>query len=298
MSGFMSSSASMTICKCQQARPLDVEALRKGAFTEAIDPDGIRSGWVGLNDLLDTDNFFLATSDARFSGFSYRLDMRRPAAAVIRLQLAEQIRAEEAEGKKIGSKRKKELREAIIEKLTARADFVPSLTDCIWDGKSGVLFIGTTSEKMLERILSRFKGSFGMDAAPIGAEKDMETIFSLLQNEGSLQLAGYNIAPMGSASLQSADASSEKSAIAVRNSPDAVSDGLSQGLAIKRMGIIATNTENEDDELQFTLDSSLAVSGLKFPRAEKGMDEEATFLINAEICASVAALVDKLAGNN
>ncbi len=70
-------------------------------------------------------------------GFSFRQDTRKASGAVIRLQLAEAVREEIASGKKVGGKRKKELKEAITAKLTARAEFVPSVIDCLWDAEKG-----------------------------------------------------------------------------------------------------------------------------------------------------------------
>ena len=100
MSGFMSSSTAMTICKADTSRALDLDALRTHAFTPDIDADGRRFGWVDLGDLLDTDGFELAAVDGRYSGFSFRLDTRKASGAVIRLQLAEKVREEQATGKR------------------------------------------------------------------------------------------------------------------------------------------------------------------------------------------------------
>lgn len=47
--------------------------------------------------------------------------------------------------------------------------------------------------------------------------------------------------------------------------------------------------------MDFTLDAALAVSGLRLPKAEKGAGEDATFLLNAEICSWVADIVEALA---
>lgn len=135
MSGFMSSSTAMTICKADAPKALDLDALRAHVFAPDIDADGKRLGWVGLGDLLDTDSFELAAVDGRYSGFSFRLDARKASGAVIRLHLAEAVREEIASGKKVGNKRKKELKEAITARLTAKAEFVPSLIDCLWDAR-------------------------------------------------------------------------------------------------------------------------------------------------------------------
>lgn len=126
MSDFMSPSTAMTICKTDASGAFDLDALRAHAFTPDIDADGKRLGGVSLGDLLDTDGFELASVDGRYSGFSFRLDARKTSGAVIRLQLAEVVREELAAGKKGGGKRKKELKEAITAKVTAKAEFVPS----------------------------------------------------------------------------------------------------------------------------------------------------------------------------
>ena len=89
MSGFMSSSTALMICKADSAASLDLDALRQHAFTPDIDADDRRFGWVGLGDPLDTDGFELASVDSRFMGFSFRLDTRKASGAVIRIQLAE-----------------------------------------------------------------------------------------------------------------------------------------------------------------------------------------------------------------
>lgn len=297
MPGFMSSNTAMTICPTEARKPLNIDNLRKGAFNDAIDPEGKRYGWVGLNDMLDTEDFSLAGEDPRFSGFSYRLDSRKPASAVVRLQLAEKIRAEQEKGIKIGGKRKKELREEIVDRLTAQAEFVPALTDCLWDSQTGMLYIASTSEKVVERILNHFKGCFSIEAAPLAPEKDMAELFSRIQQGAPLKAFGHILEPMGSASLLSEPASEEKSAIAVRNSLEAVSEALKQGLAINRISLVAASQDNEERQIFFSVDTSLGISGLRFPKAEKGAGQEAVFLVNADICATVGGIVSEMAAS-
>ena len=126
----MSSSTALTICKADSAAGLALDALRQHAFMPGIDADGRHLGWVALGDPLDTDGFELPLWMASIPTF-FRLDTRKTSGAVIRLQLAEAVREERVSGKKVGSKRKKELKEAITAKLTARAEFVPSVIDCL-----------------------------------------------------------------------------------------------------------------------------------------------------------------------
>lgn len=294
MSGFMSSSTALMICKADSPTSLDLDTLRQQVFTSEIDADGRRFGWVGLGDPLDTDGFELASVDARFMGFSFRLDTRKASGAVIQIQLAEAVREEWASGKKVGSQRKKELKEAITAKLTARAEFVPSIIDCIWDAEKGHLLVGSASAKAVQPVLDLFKTTFGIDAAPITPVGDVPRLFaSILRGEG-YPCEGYTLHPMGSASLTASEQAEEKSAVAVQNSLNAVAQALEEGMVIQKLHLVATSDADPDRQLEFTLDAGLAVSGLKLPKAEKGAEEDATFLVNANVCATVADMVETL----
>lgn len=287
----MSSSTAMIICRLDPSRKLDLDKLRASAFTELVDSEGRRSGWTGLGELLDTDNFFLALSDARYSGFSFRQDTRKPSGAVIRLQVAEKIKQEELEGKKIGSKRKKEIRNEIVERLTAQADFSPALIDCIWDNEKGRLYVGAASEKAAMPVLERFNHTFGMEPEIIAPELDMSEVFSAIQRGNGVKAAGYSLFPTGDANLSSGG--EDKSAIAAQNNPAAIEKGLNDGLAITRISLEAE--KGDDNPLYFTLSADLFVSNMRLTKPEKGADAEGTFLINAEICSAVADIVESLA---
>lgn len=295
MSGFMSSSTALMVCKTDSPASLGLDALRQHAFTPEIDADGRRFGWVGLGDPLDTDAFELAAVDGRYSGFSFRLDARKASGAVIRLQLAEAVRAERVSGKKVGSKRKKELKEAITAKLTARAEFVPSLIDCLWDAEKGRLLVGSASAKAVQPVLDLFKTTFGMDSAPITPAGNMPNLFSTILRGDGYPCEGCILHPMGSASLAASEQAEEKSAVAVQNSLNAVAQALEEGMAIQKLHLVATSANEPDWQVDFTLDASLTVSGLRLPKAEKGAGEDATFLLNADICSQVADMVEALA---
>jgi len=295
MPGFMSSSTAITICKVDSPNPFEVEALRSHAFTPDIDADGKRFGWVGLGDPLDTDGFALASMSAQYAGFSFRLDTRKASGAVIRLQLAEAVREEIASGKKVGSKRKKELKELITAKLTAKAEFVPSVIDCLWDAEKNRLLVASASAKAIQPVLELFKTSLGMEATPIMPSSDMPRLFSEILRGDGYACAGCTLHAMGSASLAATEQTEEKSAIAVQNSLNAVAQALDEGMAIQKLHLVATSVSDADWQVDFTLDAMLGISGLRLPKPEKGADEDATFLLNADTCAIVADLVEDLA---
>lgn len=286
----MSSNVSMTIFVYDSPAPLDPEALRKGAFKDAVDPDGLKYGWTGLGEPLDSDNFFLAQCDSRFSGFSWRQDARKISQAVVRLQLQEKIREEERGGAKVGGQRRKELKEAIESALLSQAEFVPTLTDCVWDAQKGRLFIASHSENLLERILKNFDVAIKGQGQFLASEVDMAALFAKIQGEDGVRADAYSVQPLGSARLVSMGLE-EKSAVTAENNSEAVSRALNQGMSIAKMGLAATRDE---DEILFTLDNDLKVSRLKLPKAEKGAEQEATFLINAEICGKVDEIIETL----
>lgn len=293
MAGFLSSNISMHICEGDDKKQLTPEMLRKGAFTEVIDADGRRSGWTGMGELLDTENFSLALVDAGFSGFSFRVDERKPSQPVIRLLVEKKIREEESQGGKVGRKRKKEIREEITETVKSQTQFAPALIDCIYDGRKGRLFVATTSSARLELVLSLFKACAGIELWPVAPERDMSPVFASIQAAGGVEADGFFLEPVGSASLASSPQSEEKSSIAVRNSPETVSDAVSQGMDIKKITLVARENGTEN-EYVFTVGDDLVVRNLRMPRMRDAEDTEGLFLLHAEICSQIADLIQDL----
>ena len=181
--GFMNSTTSFVICEAD-GNKFDAGALRRLAFSPGIGTDTMRQGWVGLGDPLD-DAFSVGLDGGSIAGFSLRLDTRKPSSAAIKIKLAEKIREEEAAGKKVSASRKKELREAITAKLTAKAEFLPTLTDFLWLLDKNRLLVSVSSLKGLESIVEFFQKTFGFVPAPITPQKDMASFFGVLCREGS-----------------------------------------------------------------------------------------------------------------
>ena len=187
------------------------------------------------------------------------------------------------------------MKEAITAKLTARAEFVPSVIDCIWDVEKGRLLVGSASAKAVQPVLDLFKTTFGIDAAPIIPTGDMPKLFSAILRGKGYPCLGYTLHAMGSASLAASKQEEEKSAVAVQNSLNAVTQALEEGMAIQKLHLVATSANEPDWQVDFTLDASLTVSGPRLHKAEKDAGEDATFLLNADICSRVADMVEALA---
>ena len=69
-------------------------------------------------------------------------------------------------------------------------------------------------------------------------------------------------------------------------------------MTIQKLAMTVVPTDNPDASLSFSLDTSMMVSGLKLPRAEKGADADSDFLLKADTCArttDLALLIDGLA---
>lgn len=108
-------------------------------------------------------------------------------------------------------------------------------------------------------------------------------------------LRHYLVDTLGSASLSASEQAEEKSTVAVQNSLNAVAQALEEGMAIQKLHLVATSASEPDWQVDFTLDASLTVSGLRFPKAEKDTEEDTAFLVNADICSRVADMVEGMA---
>lgn len=291
MSGFMSSTTAMKIFEAQAKEP-DSDKLRKHVFTPTPGPDGKRVGWVGLGDPLDLD-FSFGIDFGRFLAFSLRIDERKPSSAAIKIRLAEAIKEETAaNGGKVSGKRKKELKEVITATVTSKADFIPSLADCIWDVDAQRLYVSTASESVLAILLELFHKTFGVTPAPISPKADMAEIFAKAFRESISVDGGTEVSANGcSVTLATPEQQEDKAHVVVVNNQGAVATALEEGLRITKMALLAVDGEQETT---FSLADDLAISGLKLPKGEKGDDADATFLLKAEACAHAAHIVEAL----
>ena len=288
MPGFMSSSTAFTLCKADGSK-FCTDALRKHVFSPAS-----RTGWVGLGDPLDVD-FAFDCRQEQYAVFSLRADTRKASSAAVRLQLAEAVKEEGSEGKKVTGKRKKELKETIVATLTSKAPFIPALTDCLWDLDKNRLFVSTSSAKALLPVFDLFKSGFGIEPAPITAKGDMASLFAEICRNEQYECNGFVLSPFGSASLETPGQAEDKALVAVQNNLNAVASALDEGLKVQKLRLVVTDAMRPDFQLDFSVDTNLSVSGLRLPKAEKGADPEAEFLLKADVCSNVASIIEALA---
>lgn len=290
MSGFMSSTTALKVFEVSDYK-IDAEKLRQHGFSDAPRPDGKRAGWVGLGDPLDTD-FSFGIVHGRFLAFSLRVDERKPSSAAIRIRLAEALKDEAAaHDGKVAGKRKKELKESITAAVTAKADFIPTLVDCILDLDAKRLYVSSTSDGLLGILLELFQMTFGVTPQALVAKADMGALFARIFRE-DITVDGVKVWADGyTVSLSTPEQAEDKAKVAVANSQGAVATALEDGLHITKMALKA---DGDGQEVGFTLADDLAVSGLKLPRGGKGDEPDATFLLKADACALAAKVVEAL----
>ena len=287
MAGFLGTTTSFSIFEAPVPSKLDFEAVRAWAFSDAVTPEGTRLGWVGLGNAVDTD-FSFGIDHGRFAALSLRVDSRKASGAALKLQLAEAVQEELAQGGNVSNKRKKELREAITAKLISKAEWTPALTDCLWDLEKGRLLVAASPKAALP-LLERFTSTFGVDAQPYTPKEDLPSFFARLSRE-NVSVNGRELSCAGSATLATPLHVEGKMAVAVQNNENTIASALDEGLIIQKLAMIA------DATLEFSLDTSLTVSGLKLPKAEKGADADTDFLLKADVCVMVADLALAIAG--
>ena len=287
MAGFLGTTTSFSIFEAPVPSKLDFEAVRAWAFSDAVTPEGTRLGWVGLGNAVDTD-FSFGIDHGRFAALSLRVDSRKASGAALKLQLAEAVQEDLAQSGHISNERKKELREAILAKLISKAEWTPALTDCLWDLEKGRLLVAASPKAALP-LLERFTSTFGVDAQPYTPNEDLPSFFARLSRE-NVSVNGRELSCAGSATLATPLHVEGKMAVAVQNNENTIASALDEGLIIRKLAMIA------DATLEFSLDTSLTVSGLKLPKAEKGADADTDFLLKADVCVMVADLALAIAG--
>ena len=287
MAGFLGTTTSFSIFEAPVPSKLDFEAVRAWAFSDAVTPEGTRLGWVGLGNAVDTD-FSFGIDHGRFAALSLRVDSRKASGAALKLQLAEAVQEDLAQSGHISNEREKELREAILAKLISKAEWTPALTDCLWDLEKGRLLVAASPKAALP-LLERFTSTFGVDAQPYTPNEDLPSFFARLSRE-NVSVNGRELSCAGSATLATPLHVEGKMAVAVQNNENTIASALDEGLIIRKLAMIA------DATLEFSLDTSLTVSGLKLPKAEKGADADTDFLLKADVCVMVADLALAIAG--
>lgn len=309
MSGFFTATTAMRLYTVSGTVQDYAQALDNAAFraqpTEVAPKEKI-VGFVGLGDPLDTD-FLFPLKHEQYVALSLRIDERKPSMAAVRMRYAEALKKEEEKNAgKVSRERKKELKEEILLQVTAKADFVPTLIDCVLDQETNRLIVATASEPHALLATELFGRVFGVRIEAVQPEEDVSKLFERIFRETDtlvLPLSNEHVATIHSddysVTLQSEEGAEERATVTARASQEAGLKALEQGLFIKRMGIVAevrerTQSEDEDPVANclFTLDDGLLVQGLKMPKHERGNEREDDFYLKIGHAFQVAEIVE------
>lgn len=143
------------------------DKLRLFAFRDIDNSDEIRSfGWVPYEDMLDINWENSTPHLGEYLIFSFRLDTRRIAPAVLKKHIQLALRDEMAKlpaGKKFLSKnQKKEIMEAVTQKLYARSLPIPSVFNVLWKLTKNEIWLTSTQSKLIDLFVEYFTNSFDL----------------------------------------------------------------------------------------------------------------------------------------
>ncbi len=146
------------------------EGVLRGAF-KPIESSGddIGFGWTSVDDFMDVEFRGSPYVRANYIALSLRIDAIRVPARVLEMEFKRESRKlmDEMGVRRLGSRRRKELRDNLREALRQRV--FPSIQtyDFIWDTTRSVLYFSALSVKARERLEDHFKKCFGLSLVPL-----------------------------------------------------------------------------------------------------------------------------------
>jgi len=173
----LSASTSLTRYRIVEDVPRELWAevndrLRKFAFRDIDDTADERSfGWVCFDNMLDPNWTTAPPEKGAYLTFSLRLDTRRISAAVLKkhvqLAMEHQLRLMQSQGQKFLTRdQKTEIKEQVKLRIRARTLPVPAYFDVIWDTDKNIIYLGCTTDKILELFNELFTKTFGLNLEP------------------------------------------------------------------------------------------------------------------------------------
>ncbi|MBA4396475.1 MAG: hypothetical protein C0394_03710 [Syntrophus sp. (in: bacteria)] len=125
-------------------------------------------GWVGIENLLDTDFRHASYAWGDYLLFSLRIDRRSvpPSLLKIRALEAEQQHLKETGRKKIDKATREQIRDSVRQGLLGRTLPTPSFYEICWSVSNGSLLFTNLSEKVMQDFQDLFKASFDLTPLP------------------------------------------------------------------------------------------------------------------------------------
>ena len=83
--------------------------------------------------------------------------------------------------------------------------------------------------------------------------------------------------------------------MAVQNNMASVVNALDEGFSVQKLRLVGEADALPDMIFDFSLDTSLVVSGFKLPKVEKCIERDVYFLLKADTCVMVVDIVKQCA---
>lgn len=166
------------------------DGVKAGAFRE-VQSDGevVGMGWASVEDF--TDNQFERASYVRgnYVALSMRVDSIRVPTRILEIHYREQSKMlmEKTGQRRLSSSQRRELKDRL--KVTLKQKVFPSIqvVDLIWNTSLGIVYLGTQSARIRERVEDHFKKSFGLRLIPLIPYLRAEEILAESSSRGRLE---------------------------------------------------------------------------------------------------------------
>jgi DNA recombination-dependent growth factor C len=144
--------------------------VKTGSFKEVLtDGEVVGMGWTSIEDF--TDNEFERASYIRgnYVALSMRVDSVRVPARILEIHFREQSKKliEETGQRRLSSSQRRELKDRLKETLKQKVFPSIQVIDLIWNTSLGIVYLGTHSVRIRERVEDHFKKSFGLRLIPL-----------------------------------------------------------------------------------------------------------------------------------
>lgn len=180
-----------------------------------------------------------------------------PGAAVNDLLQKKLAEIEEKEGRKLGGRARKRLKEDLVHELLPRALVKPGRTDALIDCRNGFIAIDTSSRKIAEAVVSDVRHALGsFPALPLNAEVAPRSILTAWIAGGALP-AGLSLGD----ECELRDPTDSGAAVRCTHQElqgDEIAKHLEAGKQVTRLALTL------DDHLSFVLGDDLVIRKLKF----------------------------------
>lgn len=145
---------------------IDMSRIKNFAFKE-LSEDSIQdksSGWVDIMNPLNTDFKDTTYKKNNFIALSIRTDTKKVPAQALKSEYYKVLQKRQSESKdKISYEERKEIKEAVREKLLKKVLPSTKINDMIWDTNTGEILFFSTNESANITFLNLFKETFGIN---------------------------------------------------------------------------------------------------------------------------------------